>query len=402
MRRARSLALVGLVTSAALGGVTAAATGTALAVPGAASLSQGAAADHSLVSVACTGPSNCWAVGGYGANDVIYSSLAEHWNGARWVTWKTPNPTSATALSGVSCVTVSDCWAVGDSSSGPPSDDYSPAAEYWDGHVWQAATPASPSVFSSFDAVDCTSRTNCWDVGASYGLALIERWADVTNKGPEWLIETTPNPPGAERSSLTSVSCVTASDCWAVGDYTNRSDVDEALAEQWNGAKWTLKAMPAPSRSRGSFISGIACTGRTNCWAVGYYAKSSGVYETLVEHWNGAKWKVTRSANPSRSTLGVLNGVACTGSKNCTAIGYAGRGSDIVTLSEQWSGTKWTVKRTPNPSGPTLSELNGIACPRISDCWAVGDSGKTQHTPSRTLAEHGNRARWALVPTPNP
>jgi hypothetical protein len=396
------LTLVGLVTIAALGIATAAVTGTALAVPGAASLSQGAAADHSLASVACTGPSNCWAVGDYGANDVIYSSLAEHWNGARWATWKTPNPTSATALSGVSCVTASDCWAVGYSSSGSPSFDDSPAADYWDGHVWQAATPLSPSVRSSFDAVDCTSRTNCWDVGASYGMAMIERWADVTNKGPEWFVDITPNPPGAERSSLAAVSCVSGSDCWAVGYYVNRSDVDEILAEQWNGARWTLRAMPDPSRSRGSFISGIACTSRTNCWAVGYYANSSDVYETLAEHWNGAKWQVQRTPNTSRSALGVLNAVACTSSRNCIAIGYYGRGSDIVTLAEQWNGSKWTVKRTPNAARLTLSELNGIACPRGSDCWAVGDSGKTQHTPSLTLAEHENRTRWAVVRTPNP
>jgi hypothetical protein len=402
VRRSRLLALVGLVTSTALGAAAAAAPGTALAVSSAVSLSRGAAADHSLTSIACTGTSSCWAVGDYGDNDVLYSSLAERWHGGKWVVWKTPNPTSATALSGVSCVTASDCWAVGYSSSGPPSDNYSPVAEYWDGHEWQTATPLSPSAFSSFDAVDCTSRTNCWDVGSSDGLALIERWADVTNKGPEWLVETTTNPPETQRSSLTSVSCVTASDCWAVGYYTNTSDVDATLAEHWNGTKWTLKAMPDPSGSGDSILSGIACTGRTNCWAIGYHTNSSDSSQTLAEHWNGTKWKVKPTPNPSRSTLSVLNGVACVGSRNCTAIGYYARRSDIFTLAEQWNGTKWKVKRTPNPSGPTLSELNSIACPRVSDCWAIGDSGRTQHTPSLTLAEHVNRTKWALVPTPNP
>jgi hypothetical protein len=401
VRLSRLLALVGLVAGAALGAAGPAVPG-ALAMSSAASLSQAAAADHSLTAVTCTGTSNCWAVGSYGPNDVIYSGLAEHWNGARWVAWKPPNPTNATAFSGVSCVTASDCWAVGSASTGPPSDNYSPVAEYWDGHEWQAATPLSPSAFSSFKAVDCTSRTNCWDVGSSYDLALIERWVDVTSKGPEWLVETTPNPAGATRSSLTSVSCVTASDCWAIGYYTTSSDVAKVLAEHWNGTKWTLKTMPDPSRSRGSYVSGIACTGRTNCWAVGYYATSSDIDETLAEHWNGTRWAVKRTASPAKSSLGILTGVACVSSRNCTAIGYSARGSDIITLAEQWNGTKWTIKRTPNPSGPSLSELNAIACPRVSDCWAVGDSGKTQHTPSLTLAEHGNRTRWALVRTPNP
>jgi len=366
-----------------------------------ASLSREAAADHSLLSVACTGTSNCWAVGDYGDNDVLYSSLAERWNGARWVVWKPPNPTTATALSAVSCVAASDCWAAGFSSSGPPSDSDSPVAEYWDGHDWQVATPPSPSASSVFDAVDCTSRTNCWYVGSSAGLALIERWVDVTRQGPEWLVETTKNPSGATRSSLESVSCVTSSDCLAVGYYTNSSGADKTLAERWNGSKWTVEPTPNPSRSTINILTGLACPSSRNCTAVGYHADGSGI-RTLAEQWNGSRWKVKPTPNPSPSALGVLTGVACTGSKNCTAVGYYAHRSDIRTLAEQWNGTRWKLERTPDPSGPTLSELNSIACPRISECWAVGDSGKTQQTPSRTLAERRRRTKWALVPTPNP
>ncbi len=403
MRRARLLALAGLVASTALAAATVAVPGTALAGSGTASLSQASAADHSLTSVACAGTSNCWAVGDYGANDVLYSSLAEHWNGAKWVTWKPPNPTNATALSGVSCVASSDCWAAGSASSGPPSDEYSPVAEYWDGTKWQAATPPSPSVSSFFDAVDCTSRTNCWYVGSSADLTLIERWVDVTKEGIKWLVDISPNPAGAKRSSLASISCVTQSDCWAVGYYTNSSNADETLAEHWNGEKWTLGAVPNPAgAAEGSFLTGIACTGSTSCTAVGYDINSSFVDETLAEHWNGTKWKVQPTPNPAKSTLSILNGVACTGSANCTAIGYHANGSDIVTLAERWNGTKWLVSPTPNPSGPTLSELNGVACASSSDCLAVGDSGETQQTPSLTLAEHWNGTKWALVPTPNP
>lgn len=402
MRRTRLLGLAGFMAAITLGAAMVAAAAPAAAVPGVASVHQAAAADHSLTSVACTGTSNCWAVGDYGENDVLYSSLAERWNGARWRVWKSPNPTNATALTGVTCVTASDCWAVGFASSGPPSDNDSPVAEYWDGHDWQASTPLSPSAFSSFDAVACSSRTSCWDVGSSSGLALIERWVLVTHTGPEWLVDVTPNPAGAERSSLDSVSCVSSSDCWAVGYYTTSSGVDATLAEHWNGSGWSLKAMPHPSKSSDSFIDGIACTRRTNCWAIGYYTTSSDLDKTLAEHWNGTKWQVKPTPNPSRSRLGVLNGVACNGPTNCTAIGYSGRGSDIVTLAEQWNGTKWQVRRTPDRSGPTLSELNGIACLGSSECWAVGDSGETQHTPSRTLAEYRMRTKWALVPTPDP
>ena len=46
--------------------------------------------------------------------------------------------------------------------------------------------------------------------------------------GTSWATKVTPNPPGATASGLSSVSCVGAGSCEAVGSYTNIPGVSGA------------------------------------------------------------------------------------------------------------------------------------------------------------------------------
>jgi hypothetical protein len=71
----------------------------------------------SLSDVACTGISSCIAVGASGDSDALHvRTLAERWNGSRWVIVNSPNPAGATYsfLSAVSCTGPSNCVAVGE------------------------------------------------------------------------------------------------------------------------------------------------------------------------------------------------------------------------------------------------------------------------------------------------
>jgi hypothetical protein len=57
---------------------------------------------------------------------------------------------------------------------------------------------------------------------------------------------TTPNPPGATGSYLNGVSCTSATECIAVGDYTNRAGNYLTLAEVWNGHVWRIQPTANP------------------------------------------------------------------------------------------------------------------------------------------------------------
>jgi hypothetical protein len=55
-------------------------------------------------------------------------------------------------------------------------------------------------------------------------------------------------------------------------------------------------------------------------------------------------------------------------------------------MVQQWDGSRWSLVSTPNPSGATSSELNGVACPGATTCMAAGDYQTPSTTRTRTLA----------------
>jgi hypothetical protein len=91
-------------------------------------------------------------------------------------------------------------------------------------------------------------------------------------------------------------------------------------------------------------FTGLSCSKNTSCTAVGTYLSNSGNFLTLVEVWNGARWMIVPTPNPTGAVDAVLNGVTCTGASFCAAVGASGG-----TLAEQWNGSAWTLVPTPDP-----------------------------------------------------
>lgn len=240
-----------------------------------------------LLGVSCPSATACTAVGSYGEG-AGGSTLAERWNGRKWSLQSTPNPVTGTDgsyLLGVSCSSATFCTAVGVSNiSGSKSDTL---AEHWNGTKWVIqAAPKPPSGNESWLAgVSCPSAKACTAVGtygsASRSLTLAERW-----NGAKWALQSTPNPSGSQDSGLAGVSCPSAKACIAAGDYYNRSWTDVTLAERWNGKKWALQPTPNPSDAGASPLKGVSCSSATACTAVGPYIKRSGAEPTLAERYS--------------------------------------------------------------------------------------------------------------------
>ena len=304
-------------------------------------------------------------------------------------------------------------------------------------------------------AVSCASASACTAVGDAYNsggtrVTLAERW-----NGTSWAIQTTPNASGAQRTVLSGVSCTTASACTAVGYYDNSAGAQVTLAERWNGTSWAIQTTPNPLRrynqravagvvhggervhrrrllhqQRGhrgdvggalerdqlgdpdatpnpagrqsSGLLGVSCTTASACTAVGYYENSAGTLVTLAERWNGTSWAIQATPNLTGATESQLQGVSCTSASACTAVGYcinsAGTG---VMLAERWNGTSWAIDATPSPSGAKSSGLSGVSCTSASACIAVGNYTNSAGTEV-TLAERWNGTSWATQTTPNP
>lgn len=65
-----------------------------------------------LAGVACTSPTNCFAVGSIGPYGKS-STLIEWWNGYSWQIVTSPKLSGSSELQGISCVSASFCVAAG-------------------------------------------------------------------------------------------------------------------------------------------------------------------------------------------------------------------------------------------------------------------------------------------------
>src|SRR5262249_18448936 len=131
--------------------------------------------------------------------------------------------------------------------------------------------------------------------------ALIEAW-----DGQRWTIANAPQP-GSQRDMLFSAAAASASDVWAVGDQEGADGRFETLVEHFDGARWSVVASPDPG-SAGNPLYGVAAAGPDDVWAVGQQVGAGGPERSLVEHWNGTRWSVVPSAG-NGSASGMLFGV---------------------------------------------------------------------------------------------
>jgi hypothetical protein len=142
----------------------------------------------------------------------------------------------------------------------------------------------------------------------------------------------------------------------------------------------TFKQAPT---GHNAFFNGVACTSASACTAVG----NQTLVKTLAERWNGQRWQVQATPNPSGGQNIFLAGVACPARTVCTAFGLNLTGSGPFTLAERWSGGRWRIQPTPSLVAYDIG-FPGVACPTVSACFAV--ASYTNNGPSLTLAEQWN------------
>jgi hypothetical protein len=215
----------------------------------------------------------------------------------------------------------------------------------------------------------------------------------------DWSIFASPNTSPTEHNFLQSVTCVSASDCWAAGNYFAAGAVTQTLIERWDGTSWAIVSSPNASVTQGNFLYGVTCVSASECWAVGYY--NAGAAQTLIERWDGISWAIVSSPNTSATRNNFLYGVTCVSASECWAVGGYYTGSANQTLIERWDGTSWAILNSPSTSAPEHNQLYGVTCVSASDCWAVGFYKNSLTGNNQTLIERWNGTSWAIVTSPN-
>jgi hypothetical protein len=193
------------------------------------------------------------------------------------------------------------------------------------------------------------------------------------------------------------VSCTSATNCTAVGQYTVGPDESLPLAENWNGSHWSGQTVPGPAGSTFSFLNSVACPSATSCTAVGFSVNSANDYQDLAEQWDGSSWSVQAVSNPAGQPDAALYGVACSSATSCTAVGV----TNSLAVAAQWNGTAWSVQTITPPAGQSSARLDAISCPSAANCTAVGQSAGGP-IKNRALAERWDGTTWSRQETAQP
>ena len=153
-------------------------------------------------------------------------------------------------------------------------------------------------------------------------------------------------------SNLESVSCPTASTCWAAGLATTGSD-EGVLAKIVNG-------QPASVRRVAAFygLYGISCPSATTCEAVGYDTDDiADAVTTITEGKPSAPAEVTGGGE-------WLNAISCPTDTQCYAAGLVNYRAAIVLIT---SGQPGTPSPTPTPGTSAAS----TAPPQATASWTA-------------------------------
>ncbi len=329
----------------------------------------GGATNALLSGISCSSDTSCTVVGAYGKSTGQFFPVVEHWNGSTWSIQAGASAATAapSRLLAISCPSTMSCFAVGELTTG--SNSQAALVERWDGSSWKDVPVPAPKNASAREltSISCFSSIACTAVG-SYRVppsgateVLLERW-----NGLKWALQTAPVLPRHVTSiTLSQVSCSSSRVCIAVGQSTSSSGA-AALAEYWNGTTWTIQALPVLQNRGGSKLAGVSCVSPTDCTAVGDAIDSAGLDVSVAEHWNGRHWVVEPTPSLPRAEL-ALSAVSCPTANSCTAVGRQ-------TISI-YSGSGWTVQRAPVPSAVAESDLSGpsaVSCTVSGACTATG------------------------------
>lgn len=203
-----------------------------------------------LLSVAVVSPRDVWAAG---------VGLLLHWNGKGWSRHPGPNFHGGTYAAVARVPGTAQVWVTGlDGLSGL-------TAARWSGSSWELS--ALPPRLGGSGAIGAASAAGAWLATTTSSGAQRQRSGFLRWDGSAWTAVTVPNP--APFDEIRGVSVRSATDAWAVGEYSphvGKPYIDSrSWVLHWNGTAWSRLQAPA-----GAGLSAVAVVpGTRDAWAVG-------------------------------------------------------------------------------------------------------------------------------------
>jgi hypothetical protein len=173
----------------------------------------------------------------------------------------------------------------------------------------------------------------------------------------------------------------------AAGGDTNGYGLIETLSD----GSWTATEVPLPPNLPGNQTSlslvSVACPAIGSCVALGQFSPSASLGpQMFTETQTDGSWTAASPVLPANSTgyeVQEWEGVTCPAIGSCEAVGslWKGIGCSVVcglsiALVDTLAGSTWTAADTPMPANASSQYPNAsyqaVTCPAASSCLAVG------------------------------
>ncbi len=275
--------------------------------------------------------------------------------------------------------------------------------------ILPANAGAGPAV--SLSSVSCALPGNCAAVGSytdkfggTQGLLLSE-------SSGSWASGVEVSPPGDANLNFNvsplSVSCASAGNCTAVGDYLD-SPGDRGLLLSESSGSWAAgveASLPANANlNPGVFLSAVSCASAGNCTAVGRYTDSAGDEQGLLLSESAGSWatgiEATLPANAGADPSVGLSSVSCASPGDCAAVGsYLDSSGHTQGLLLSESSGSWAtglqVSPPGNASANRLVNLSSVSCASAGNCTAVGSYLDSSGLNMQALLVGESSGSWA-------
>ncbi len=189
-------------------------------------------------------------------------------------------------------------------------------------------------------------------------------------------------------ATIESVSCASAGNCSAGGWYTESSAGEQAFVVTQTNGSWG-RAQPVPGvaalKTGGmAAIGSVSCASAGNCSASGDYSgRGAGAFVVSEEHGIWGRAQQVRGL----ARLGLPAGISslsCGSAGNCSAGGDDGVGGCCrgrAFVLSQVHGTWGRARPVPGLARFAASGINDVSCGSAGSCTAVGGFGRRDDPP---------------------
>jgi hypothetical protein len=324
------------------------------------------------------------ALGGLAAATGSAAATAESggaWGVAQQIN-ATMNKAAYPGIGSLSCTAAGDCTGI--------------AARYAvteKNGVWSAAQtiPGTPGAIRSHPVIDCTSPGNCVAAGGYTTGKHTYRAFTVAQVNGTWRkaqLISDHALSGRISDTATTLSCTTAGNCTAAGEYTTKTGTGVFTIAEVRGSWKAAKTLPgiarfAGAKSGSATVTSLSCAGTGYCAVAGSYLNAATKATTaFVASETSGNWAAARQV-PGLTSVGsgdsTVAMVSCGQVRYCLAGGSVGK---VAFIASQVSGTWQSATTVPglaalgsenaNPVTFQASHVAAVSCSAGTDCTIAG------------------------------